>query len=179
MASGSGSYPRLPVGEGSHPPPASLDRERKGLTNVLVVGGTAARREQVARAFHRESPLRDGPFVCVDCSREEDRLRAALQGWMRPGEALNPYRAAERGTLYLDSVAHLSADTQSLLLALARRLLGQPVDAPEPGCAARLVVGNPTELGEAVSGGRFMAALCDALDKVRVQLETAAPGNMA
>jgi DNA-binding NtrC family response regulator len=147
----------------------------------LVVGGTAERREQVARAFHQESPLRLGAFVHVDCTRDEDRLRVALQEWTgaatpTTGFDVNAYRAAEQGTLYLDPVAQLSPDTQQLLLALARRLHGGPVGGDDAPCAGRLVTGNPTGLAEAVSAGRFMAALYDALDKVRVELETAAPG---
>jgi DNA-binding NtrC family response regulator len=151
---------------------------RRSLTNVLVVGGTAERRDQVARAFHQESPLRAGAFVRVDCTREEDSLRAALLEWTAaPGEAsergVNPFRAAERGTLYLDSVGQLSLDTQRLLLAMARRLHGEPLAGDAVPCAGRLVAGNPTGLAEAVAAGRFMAELRDALDKVRVELDAA------
>lgn len=141
----------------------------------MVVGGTADRRDQVARAFHRESPLHDGPFVNVDCGQEEERLRSALQGWLEPGAAAepNPYRAAERGTLYLDQVERLSADSQRLLLVLARRLGGGPITGGDAPCAGRLVTGNPNGLAEAVAAGRFMPELLDALDRVRVQLESA------
>ena len=144
----------------------------------MVVGGTADRRVQVARAFHRESPLRDGPFVSVDCEREEEQLRAALLDWTgaASGSEPNPYRAAERGTLFLDQVERLSPDSQRLLLALARRL-GGPVGGGDAPCAGRLVTGNPAGLAEAVASGRFMPALLDALDRVRVQLEPAPPGG--
>lgn len=179
MAQKTGSYPGQSAGGGSDLPPTRLIRlHRHSLTNVLVVGGTAQRRDQVARAFHQESPLRAGPFVSVDCTSEEDRLRSALQGWTSaPSTAsdVNPYRAAEQGTLYLDPVEQLSPDTQRLLLALARRLHGEPVGGDETPCAGRLVTGNPMGLAEAVSAGRFMAALYDALDKVRVELEAASP----
>jgi len=185
VAQKAGSYPGQSAGGGSDLPPARLIRlHRHSLTNVLVVGGTVQRRDQVARAFHQESPLRAGPFVSVDCTSEEDRLRSALQEWTAApttasGSDVNPYRAAEQGTLYLDPVEHLSPDTQRLLLALARRLHGEPVGDDETPCAGRLVTGNPTGLAEAVSAGRFMAALYDALDKVRVELEAASPGASA
>ena len=168
---------------GAAVPPARLVRiHRHSLTNVLVVGGTAERRDQVARAFHQESPLRAGPFVNVDCTREEDRLRVALQEWTAtatPAIAaeVHPYQSAEQGTLFLDHVERLSPDTQRFLLALARRLHGEAVGRPDGPCAGRLVTGNPRGLAAAVSEGRFMAALYDALDKVRVELETTAPGT--
>jgi len=148
---------------------------------VLVVGGTAERREQVARAFHQESPLRTGAFVRGDCVRDEEPLRAALEEWTAAditaiGSHTNPFTAAEHGTLYLDPVERLSSDAQRLLLALARRLHGEPVGNPDLPCAGRLVTGNPRGLSEAVAEGHFMAALYDALDKVRVELEAQAPG---
>ncbi|TMQ68847.1 MAG: hypothetical protein E6K81_16220 [Candidatus Eisenbacteria bacterium] len=140
-----------------------------------LVGGTAARRDQVARAFHRESPLHDGPFVSVDCGSDEERLRAALEGWLEPGEAKepNPYQAAERGTLFLDQVERLSLDSQRLLLVLAQRLGGAAITGGDAPCAGRLITGNPNGLAEAVASGRFLSELLDALDRVRVQLESA------
>lgn len=172
-------------GGGSDPPSARLIRlHRHSLTNVLVVGGTAERRDQVARAFHQESPLRAGAFVRADCAQEEGPLRVALEEWTAaataaPGTDMDRFRPAEHGTLYLDPVESLSADAQRLLLALARRLHGEPVGSADRPCAGRLVTGNPRGLADAVSEGRFMAALYDALDKVRVELETEAPGAHA
>jgi two-component system response regulator HydG len=171
-----GSYPADERARGEEPsPPTHLIRlHRHSLTNVLVIGGTVTRRDQVARSFHRESPLRGSPFVAVDCSIDEEGLRAALHEWTQPaaGEPeVNPLSAAEHGTLFLDSIERLSLETQRMLLALARRLLGEPLaktNVPIPG---RLVVGNAQPLTQAVSEGRFLAPLYDALDKVRVELE--------
>ena len=165
-------------GEEAPLPPARLIRlHRHSLTHVLVVGGTAALRDQVARAFHRESPLRNGAFVPVDCAKDEDRLRVALRAWTGEGGPAdpNPLQAAEQGTLFLDAVERLSLDSQRLLLALARRMHGEPGGGSEGPCAGRLVVGNPRTLDEVVSDGRFLPALHDAVDKVRVDLEPEAP----
>ena len=145
---------------------------RHSLTNVLIIGGDAALREQVARAFHRESPLGGGAFVNVDCSRDGERLRVALEGWTgtADAEASNPYRTAEQGTLYLDRVEELAPEVQRPLLALARLIQGEPAIGAQAARAGRLVVGNPRGLAEVVATGHFMPALYDALDKVRVEL---------
>jgi len=174
-----GSYPpgKAAGGGASLPPARLIGLHRHSLTNVLIVGGTAALRDEVARAFHRESPLSGGTFVSVDCEGDEDRLRTALRSWTAAAieSEPNPFRAAEQGTLYLDSVEALSPDTQQLLLGLARRLQEEPVGVPGRPCAGRLVAGNPRSLAEAISDGRFLPALNDALDKVRVELAPAAP----
>jgi DNA-binding NtrC family response regulator len=138
-----------------------------------VLGGTVEQREAVARAFHQSSPVRRGPFLSVDCAREEPRLSRALQSWLMPdgaGGDPNPLRESERGTLYLDAVGSLSAPTQRLLLILARRLQGEPLtmgDGPGP---FRLAAGSPEDLEEAVEQRRFSSALYDCLDKIRVGL---------
>ena len=180
MAQKPGSYPPGKAGGGgaSLPPARLIGLHRHSLTNVLIVGGTAAQRAEVARAFHRESPLCGGSFVAVDCRDDQERLRMALEGWAAASDSSdpNPFAAAEHGTLYLDPIEQLSPDTQRLLLGLARRLHGESVGRRERPCAGRLVAGNPRGLPALVSEGRFLPALQDALDKVRVELEVAAPG---
>ena len=179
MAQKPGSYPPGKAGGGgaSLPPARLIGLHRHSLTNVLIVGGTAAQRAEVARAFHRESPLASGAFVTVDCRNDQERLRLALDGWAVGSDASdrNPFEAAEHGTLYLDPIEQLSPDTQRLLLGLARRLHGESVGRRDGPCAGRLVAGNPRGLAEVVSEGRFLPALQDALDKVRVELEPASP----
>ena len=89
-------------------PPARLVRlHRHNVTNVLVMGGSAEQRLQIAYAFHRESLVRRGPFVCVDGERDELRLRMSIQSRvssMCPDVPADPLRAAEHGTFFLDSV---------------------------------------------------------------------------
>ena len=168
-----GSYPARDFGGGASAlsPPGHVGR-RPTLTNVTIIGGTVFRREQVARALHRESPLRAGSFVGVDCGTDRDRLRVALRAWTAEGSSspTNPLQEAEEGTLYLEQVEDTPPDTQPFLLALALRLQGEPVGGGGWPCAGRLVVGNPRPLSVAVSEGRFDPALDDALDKVRVDL---------
>lgn len=162
-----------PPRERSDPPPQLVRLHRHTLTNVVVIGGTTERRIQVARAFHRESPLRGSEFAVIDARVDDERLMSALLAWtgdVRATEA-NPLGSARHGTLFIDHVERLSPETQRLLLGLAERILGEPsapVDAQGPG---RIVAGNPGSLAAAVAEGRFSDSLYDALDKVRVELE--------
>lgn len=86
---------------------------------MLVLGGTAEMRMDVAQAFHRESRLRRGPFVCLDGARHEQELHRALETWLSgptAGPWSDPLHAAACGTLFLDGVDGLTPRTQSLLL---------------------------------------------------------------
>jgi DNA-binding NtrC family response regulator len=166
-------------GDASAAPPAPLIRlHRHSLTNVMVIGGTAARRNEVARSFHRESPLRGAAFVAVDAASEGEKLHQALDAWAGASAATeHPLVGAEHGTLFIDHVDRLSTDDQALLLTLGRRLLGEPGAKSEVACPGRVVVGNPRPLARAVEEGRFLETLYDALDKVRVELEVPPSGE--
>jgi DNA-binding NtrC family response regulator len=143
------------------------------LSHLLVVGGSPAERLCVARAVHGESVLRLGPFVAVDCATEEPKLREALSDWLGFAGRTNsahPLWSAERGTLFLDAIGRLSADTQQQLLAFAARDLLNSSGREARG-AGRLAAGCDEDPWDLVAQGRFLAQLADVLDKIRVDLD--------
>ncbi|HYM80187.1 MAG TPA: sigma 54-interacting transcriptional regulator [Candidatus Limnocylindria bacterium] len=166
-----------------HSPPEQLVlRHRHSLTNVLLLGGSASERLRLARAFHRESPLRLGSFVPVDCARQEAALRAALSGWVSaagPGPTAHGLQSAEHGTLFLDDVDRLGVDSQRLLMTLATSSLGDRWFAESTPRVGRLVCGNAADLATVAAEGRFLPALFDALDKIRVELDVVSRGGAA
>ncbi len=163
---------RQPRGAAARPPASLLRLHRHSLSNVLVVGGTDIQRLDVARAFHRASPVRGGPFVAVDCAQDHATVWRALQLWLGSDEppAANPLAECECGTLFLDSIELLPQESQRLLLALTRRLELAWEGAASPRGPLRLAAGNADDLAEAVEQRRFSAALFDSLDKIRVGL---------
>lgn len=169
--SGSGRERRGSAG----PAPEQLIRlHRHSLVNVMVMYGTPAEREQIARVFHRESPVRNGPFVRADCAREEELLQSALRAWIagdsrEPGA--NALLGAGRGTLFLDSIESLPIETQRLLLEFSTHCMSEPDETGAPSWAGRLVVGSPTDPGIAVTQGHFLPELYDCVNKVRIELE--------
>jgi DNA-binding NtrC family response regulator len=147
------------------------------MMNLLVVGGDLAERMHVVEAFHRESPFRFGPLIRVDCARHESALVSALRARLAgvPDEiATSPLRAAEHGTMFLDSLVHLSPEAQKLLLAFARDL-GDSADS-HPRWIGRLAAGSPGIPEVAVAERRLSEALLDCLDKIRIDLATLTSG---
>lgn len=153
--------------------PAPLLRlHRHSRANLLVLGGTQARRLAVARAFHRRSPLAGEPMSAIDCEREEARLVRALERWLLACAAPEPQPDDPRErvrVLYLDRVSALSGVAQRLLLMVAHRMHGDADTGRSPG-PARLMAGDRHDLLRATETGRFSAALADLLDKIRVDL---------
>jgi DNA-binding NtrC family response regulator len=143
------------------------------LTNVLIVGGRAEDRLKTAYDLHRGGALRSGPFVHLDARHDQDVLRAALQARVVSIEATpcsDPIRDSERGMLFVDSIESLPLDAQRMMLGFLRRNTDVSLEESEGSWWGRLAVGNVESLAAAVREGRFLAALHDALDKIRVHL---------
>jgi DNA-binding NtrC family response regulator len=162
----------------SSAPPAPhaglLRLHRRSLINVLVMGSSQAEREDVARAFHRESPLRSGPFVRVDCVLDEERFCRGLQMWMSGvfDSSNSSLLVASRGTLYLENIETLSSRAQRLLLTFVSHYTGPRQWSDGVNWGGRLVVGSEVHLGDQVIEARFLEPLYDCLDKARIELES-------
>jgi hypothetical protein len=157
-------------GVAAKPPACLLRLHRHGLVSILVTGGTAREREAMARAFHRASPLRDRPFMTLDCGRDESTLRRALQGWLLRARGLpspNPLRDVEGGALFLDRLERLSTPTQQQLLVLAHHIQGGP--GTTLSMPARLAAGSAASLLDDSPKG-IAPELLDCLDKIRVEV---------
>jgi len=164
---------REPGGAGQPSPEQLIRQHRNSLVNVLVLHGTAAARDQIARVFHRESPVRGGPFIRVDCAREEESLRSAMRAWMtgmerEPGP--NPLLGAGRGTLFLDAIDALSLNAQHDVLSFWTSCLEPEEGVSVHHWAGRLIVGSAVDLTDAVAAGRFLPELQECVDKVRIDL---------
>lgn len=161
--------------------PRGVSTSGLNLSHLLVVGGSPSERLRVARAVHGESALRLGPFVALDCASEEPKLREALRHWLRFAARTNaphPLWSAERGTLFLDAIGQLSADTQQQLLSFASRDRSDS-SGRESRCAGRLAVGCDEDPWDLVAHGLFLPQLADVLDKIRVDLDPRRQGGAA
>lgn len=97
--------------------------EKAAPTNsrIMIIGGSGAGKELVARTIHRLSNRASGPFVVVNAAAiTPERMEVELFGTEASdgagGRKVGALEEAHRGTLYLDEVADMPRDTQNKIL---------------------------------------------------------------
>lgn len=144
--------------------------------NVLITGESGAGKDVLASFIHWKSRRSAQPFVKIDCATlPGDLLEAELFGYERgaftgAGDAKpGRFEAAQKGTIVLDEIAHLSTDAQAKLLRVIEtrefeRLGGRKTIKLD----ARLIALTNVNLGDAVKAGRFREDLFYRLDVIHI-----------
>ncbi len=104
---------------------------------VLITGESGTGKEMVARALHRLSPRRHGPFHAINCAAlPESLIESELFGHEKGSftgateRSAGCFEMAQNGTLLLDEIGEMPAQTQAKLLRIledskVRRLGGK------------------------------------------------------
>ena len=152
---------------GSSPPMRQLvdivERVAPSDTVVLVTGESGTGKELVARALHRRSLRRDGPFVAVNCAAlPEPLLESELFGHAKgaftdaKADHKGLFVQASKGTLFLDEIGELPLALQPKLLRALQERSIRPLGAKgEVSFDARIVAATNRDLESEVEQGRF------------------------
>src|ERR1043166_6688102 len=146
--------------------------------NVLITGESGAGKDVYASFIRSKSRRASQPLVKIDCATlPGELLEAKLFGYERgaftgaseakPGR----FEAAQKGTVVLDEIAHLSTDAQAKLLRVIEtrefeRLGGRNTIKLD----ARLIALTNVDLGHAVKAGRFREDLFYRLNVINLRV---------
>jgi transcriptional regulator with PAS, ATPase and Fis domain len=147
-------------------------------SNVLITGESGVGKDALALFIHSRSRRSSQPFVKIDCATlPSELLEAELFGYERgaftgasegkPGR----FESADKGTMVLDEIAHLSKDAQAKLLRVIEsrefeRLGGRRTIKVD----ARLIAVTNVDLVDAVGRRSFREDLFYRLNVIHINV---------
>ena len=134
---------------------------------VLIVGESGTGKELAARAIHRLSLRKNGPFVVINCGAiPENLLESELFGHEKgsfTGAHIQRHgriEAAQGGTLLLDEIGELTPPLQVKLLRFLQEQQIERVGGRQTiKVDARVLSATNTDLRKAMEEGRFLEDL--------------------
>jgi transcriptional regulator of acetoin/glycerol metabolism len=147
--------------------------------NLLINGETGSGKEYLARALHRASARRDGPFIAVNCAAiPETLIESELFGHLPnsfsgagPKARRGLIQEADGGTLFLDEIGDMPRELQSRLLRVLAEGEVLAIGASRPvKVNVRVISATHHPLDQLISGGGFREDLYYRLNGARLVL---------
>lgn len=153
-----------------------LHRLESSLLSATIEGESGTGKELVARAIHGHSPVRNGPFVAINCGAVQRELVASELFGHRRGaftgaieSRRGAFESADGGTLFLDEIAELPLELQPMLLrALEQREVTRLGETEPRPVNIRVLSASHAQLADRVRAGRFRRDLYYRLAAVRL-----------
>ncbi|NIL96527.1 MAG: AAA domain-containing protein [Planctomycetales bacterium] len=147
-------------------------------TSVLLLGETGTGKELIARAIHRLSLRRNGPFVRVNCGAlSENLLESELFGHVRGaftgavGNRAGRFEAAHSGSIFLDEINSTTPKLQvKLLRVLQEREFERVGDTETIRVDTRVIAASNRDLLGEIEAERFREDLYYRLNVVPIYI---------
>ena len=147
-------------------------------STVLILGETGTGKELIARAIHKRSKRSGRAFIRVDCAAIPTALiaselfgheKGAFTGALQ--RHLGRFELADGGTIFLDEIGELPAETQSALLRVLQEREFERVGGSQPmSVDVRVLAATNRDLKAAVAAGTFRQDLFYRLNVFPIQV---------
>jgi len=143
---------------------------------VLIEGETGTGKELVARAIHRQSRRKEGPFIAINCGAIPETLIESELFGHEKGSFTGAHKLqkgkvefAHHGTLFLDEIGDLAMPMQVKLLRFLQEGTIERIGGRESiEVDARIVAATNVSLQEAMEKGKFREDLFYRLGVVEI-----------
>jgi len=146
-------------------------------TNVLITGESGTGKEVVAKAIHYNGPLKDRPFVTINCGAIPENLMESEMFGHKKGsftgavsDKAGLFEVADGGTLFLDEVGELPLTIQvKLLRAIQERVIRRVGATDDNKVDVRIIAATNRNLEEMVQKGGFRQDLFYRLNVINIK----------
>lgn len=146
-------------------------------TNVLITGESGTGKEVVAKAIHYNGPLKDKPFVTINCGAIPEQLMESEMFGHKKGsftgaivDKAGLFEVADGGTLFLDEVGELPLTIQvKLLRAIQERVIRRVGGVDDIKIEVRICAATNRDLEEMVKDGSFRQDLFYRLNVINIK----------
>lgn len=136
-------------------------------STVLISGETGTGKELIARAIHKHSKRSGKPFISVNCAAiPKDLIASELFGHERGAftgalqRRIGRFEQAEGGTIFLDEIGELPAETQvALLRVLQEREFERLGGTQTIRANVRVIAATHRDLAAAIENSSFRSDL--------------------
>jgi two-component system response regulator PilR (NtrC family) len=154
-----------------------IQRISQTATNVLITGESGTGKELIAKAIHFNGPLKDRPFVTVNCGAIPENLMESEMFGHKKGsftgaivDKMGLFEVADGGTLFLDEIGELPLNIQvKLLRAIQERVIRMVGGTEDIKVDVRIVAATNRNLEEFVKSGGFREDLYYRLNVIHIR----------
>lgn len=146
-------------------------------TNVLITGDSGTGKEMVAKAIHYNGPLKERPFVTVNCGAIPESLMESEMFGHKKGsftgavaDKVGLFEVASGGTLFLDEVGELPITIQvKLLRAIQEKVIRRVGAVDDIHVDVRIIAATNRDLEQMVDDGTFRQDLFYRLNVINIR----------
>jgi len=155
-----------------------IKRVSQAPSNVLITGESGTGKEVVAKAIHYNGPLKDRPFIPVNCGAIPEQLMESEMFGHKKGaftsavsDKMGLFESANGGTLFLDEIGELPLTIQvKLLRALQERVIRRVGANEDIKIDVRIIAATNRDLEKMVEQGTFRQDLFYRLNVIQIHL---------
>jgi two-component system response regulator PilR (NtrC family) len=145
-------------------------------SNILITGESGTGKELIAKALHTNGPLKNKPFVTVNCGAiPENLMESELFGHKKGSftgaiaDKAGLFETANNGTIFLDEVGELPIHLQvKLLRAIQERTVKRIGENYDISINVRVLCATNKNLQEMVKKGTFREDLYYRLNVIQI-----------
>ncbi len=156
----------------------TIDKVAPTDARVLITGENGTGKELVARAIHRKSRRKEGPFIEVNCAAiPKELIESELFGHVKGSftgaikDHTGKFELADKGTLFLDEIGDMSLDAQAKVLrALEDGRIRKVGGDDYAEVDVRIISATNKNLTEEIKSGNFREDLLHRINVIPIHV---------